>query len=221
MDARLHYALAGRKRQTINLIQEETNTNIYLPPTTSTVFFRDREPGVASPPDVGMERSTMLAPTPTVGRAETRPGVDGLQDSIARLCVSPVPVTEPPAYVAALKESRDRIYITGDAQGVLNAKTLLAQLAYARVGCAETQRGVERALTLSHRNRACLSRRPPSCNPSSTGSYRKSKSRGAGQRGMTLILSSPGKERSRASCRITARMSSLRSASSRFTAIIG
>lgn len=115
------------------MIQEETNTNIYLPPTTTTVFLRDGETASSSPPALGIEGSTMLAP------ASTRPGVEGLQDSIARLCVSPAPVEEPPAYVAALRESRDRIHITGDAQGVLHAKTLLAQLAYSRVRLVRTK----------------------------------------------------------------------------------
>lgn len=173
IDHRLQYILAGRKRQTINAIQEETNTNIYLAPTTSTVFLpyataprpAPTQSGTEhlSSPILGIESNVSafpLSPMATPGRGNTdlppafipssiqparaattaspRPtAIDGLQDSIARLCISPAPVDTPQApadaYVDSLLEMKDRVWITGDAVGVMNAKEMLSRLAFAKV----------------------------------------------------------------------------------------
>lgn len=63
---------------------------------------------------------------------------DGLQDSIARLCISPAPVDSPhmphtAAYSNGLMEMKDMIWITGDAVGVMNAREMLSRLAFAKV----------------------------------------------------------------------------------------
>ncbi|KAJ9106683.1 hypothetical protein QFC20_004014 [Naganishia adeliensis] len=174
IDHRLQYILVGRKRQTINAIQEETNTNIYLAPTTSTVFLpyatAPREApgqgatGHLSSPILGIESTTTafpLSPMPTPGRGtidlppafipssiqQSRPpltssprpmATDGLQDSIARLCISPAPGDSPhappmvEAYVDSLGEMKSRVWITGDAVGIMNAKEMLSRLAFAK-----------------------------------------------------------------------------------------
>ncbi|KAI5450312.1 hypothetical protein NCC49_003223 [Naganishia albida] len=174
IDHRLQYIIAGRKRQTINAIQEETNTNIYLAPTTSTVFLpyatvpREMlaQSGAEhlSSPVLGIESNVNgfpLSPMPAPGRgtmdlpsafvpssvqpatrgpstASPRPtAADGLQDSIARLCISPAPVDslhmpQTAAYSNGLMEMKDMIWITGDAVGVMSAKEMLSRLAFAK-----------------------------------------------------------------------------------------
>jgi hypothetical protein len=53
LDRKLLPTIAGRKRQTLQQIQEETNTNIYFPSPLQGLVGPDVAPSVAAPPVVG------------------------------------------------------------------------------------------------------------------------------------------------------------------------
>jgi hypothetical protein len=64
--------------------------------------------------------------------------VDGLQDSIARLCLSSASTEkhQPVAadtYAESLGEMKGRVWVTGDPAGVMNAKEILSRLVFAKV----------------------------------------------------------------------------------------
>jgi hypothetical protein len=198
IDPRIASVLAGRKRQTINAIQEETNTSIYLAPTTSTVLL----PYMTSPRDsiasngtgplpstiLGVESTSAAHPIPSGRTGELPPAfipssvqqprapqtanhqhgtVDGLQDSIARLCLSPASGEKPQAtdeYVESLGEMKSKVWVTGDPAGVMNAKEILSRLVFAKVSRGHKLLFVLRALMmyLCCRGRHCSPRRLPS-----------------------------------------------------------
>ncbi|KAJ9112499.1 hypothetical protein QFC22_006246 [Naganishia vaughanmartiniae] len=192
IDQRIQYILAGRKRQTVNAIEEETNTNIYLAPTTSTTFFGYSGIGLGGNSAAGMtpsgaathlpsplhgpetattsgtgfpssslaspglehlpnraRRPSSLAPqhhrtgsTTVSPRADTVNGdlTGGLQDSIARLCISPSGdeqqqvATTPAAggITSHMIDMRNRVYVTGEPMAVASAREMLLRLAFTK-----------------------------------------------------------------------------------------
>jgi hypothetical protein len=178
----------------VNAIEEETNTNIYLAPTTLTTFFgysgiglrgvAANVPGMTvsgagthlSSPILGVETTTTagvgFAPSPLaspglglVSNHERKPSglvphhhrsgsavgarvdqasgdaVGGLQDSIARLCISPsggeqqqgqAPFTTG-GITPQMIDMRNKVYITGEPMAVASAREMLLRLAFTKV----------------------------------------------------------------------------------------
>ncbi|KAJ9093514.1 hypothetical protein QFC21_006347 [Naganishia friedmannii] len=197
IDHRLQYILAGRKRHTVNAIEEETNTNIYLTPATSTTFSGYSGTGLGgvggtlagmtpsgpathqSSPLYGLETAATsgngISPSPLAspgldhmptharkpsslasqhhrtGSTTVSPRADadngdltgGLQDSIARLCISPSG-GEPQQNNATpaaggitphMIEMRNKVYVTGEPMAVASAREMLLRLAFTKKQC--------------------------------------------------------------------------------------